>query len=669
MNLNQNNFVFSIISLLVYIFIFSIQINHVYSIFTITQVNYLEPEFIQIYSDKKINLNTSFFYDSSGSNKSEKLYLLKNQNNSKNYIIISNRFSNYFNITKINASIYTNKKNNLGYYGLKNSGENIFIKNIAPINIKSNNNINKTNNLKLNLSLILNKSFSFNINYSLHQNLSSNSFKIAKITIPYKNNNIKFKNNLTYTNVSKKNNTSNINTSFNQNNSVRNNQTNFYFNISTKSNIYFKNNIINYEFKTNIKNITIEYWIEDDQKNIIKKKRNTTKLTSKQLTIKKEYPFKFIIKANIYKNSKIFLSNITKQLFYYTKINISNSINKYSHQNNLNDLNNLNQNFDNINISSYIKILNLNQFYNKTNNYLYFEIYRNSTQKRTINFYLNSKKISTIELEKNSKIKYKLPSYTLNINISQNSSNNYLKITGLDKSLKFNLNYLNNISNNKYNLNLNQEQIKNNTKLKQFFLIQNFTFNKPNLNFTIDSNIQNLTYVCYVLNKKKKVSALFSGYSSNILIKNSFKINQTKINQYKYKNTSKLELKFLCKYKKLQNKNYLYTSRLFNITLNSYNISNLNAIKNNDNNNNNNFSSNNLNLSILTKINLSKSKNDLLFNSIISENRPIQKTNIINSSLKNKLIYKSKSQKYKENSYFFVFIGSIMLLIPMIIIW
>ena len=127
----------------------------------ISEISFIGAEYLEIFSSERINLTHSIFYDDAGIENSNSLFLVQNMNSSI-YLIVGSNFLETYDYSKLNATIYETKKSGLGYYGLKDSGENLFLI------------INST----LNLSWIKEEEFSFFDNQSLNHDLEMQNYFI-----------------------------------------------------------------------------------------------------------------------------------------------------------------------------------------------------------------------------------------------------------------------------------------------------------------------------------------------------------------------------------------------------------------------------------------------------------------------------------------------------------
>lgn len=659
--------------LLFKIIYFFFLVNSVYSNQFISEINFLDNEYLEIYSNQTLNLSNSLLFDTAGINKSNTLELYSKKNSSL-YLIVGDDFLETYNISNLNCSIYKSGKSNLGYRNLKNTGENLsllvnsslnftFIK-LQDYNFNTNQTLNYnyyndsyylSNNSICELpklKIIINQpNYGFEIifeNSIIFEKLkykfktNATNFTIEYWITDYQNNILKSKRNTTNTNTktfTPKLNSSDIliihsNLYINSNITKYINQTIFYYkaplikNISNQSNNCYINiityedlfyqNKLEYRFKVPNKNFTIEYWIEDYQNITIKNKRNTTN-TNKKSYSPKTFSEIFQIKANYYSDNCT--TNTTKLVFFYKKYEEI-SCSEQTSTSRLTES------------KSYIIILNKDDLINQKTNILKYEIYKGDTNKRTIYIYENSKKLHSQELPKFTKIKGQI---ILNLEKEKNS----IKLSGLDLEETFQI--TTNESNTK--------QLSEKEKLD--FQISNISQKNIHINFKIGTLLKNLTGICYINFIRTKISN-----SINLTKTKSLIINQTKLLK---KSTQKsYNLTLVCKYQKQNQKTINYASTKFlyypitNIQTN--NILQLYTITGTQNNKN---------------TALSKSTNSI-FNTLNLPNyleNPITINFTPKEEQKTLENYKSNNQILKENSFFAVFIGISILFLIFLVKW
>ncbi len=646
----------------------------------ISEINFEENEYIEIYSDDFLNLSNFRLYDELGINKSNELKEISLVSDSKYFLIVSENFLSNENISSLNCSIYSNKKSELGYYGLKNNGENITIySNISFSNMS-------TNISNFSLNFIKLEDLNFEVNESLSFNLQNNSYFISEksickgfgifsdtipnssiiLTISNESQNISlinfteepiFENISTeiFENISFDINLSAINTNeLNSTNLInQTNLCNYSFEIITSKEIFTDK--IKYKFKTNSSNFTIEYFISDFGGEILKEKKNTTSLGEKSFSF--DFSEILIIKATLYTENNCIL-NASKIVYGYSDNKRENLTEVKSTEKKLNE-------------TSYISILNKAKIENLSTNILEYEIYRGNTTKRTIYFYHNNKKINSFEVEKYSKISGKIP-------FDKNLGNNSIKILGFEIETEVNF----------YppEINLSQNYInKSDFMFKDYFEFVNFSLNNySRVLFEINSSFD-YDFICYVYFDKTVVSDIlnvsnisnesknnnFSLNLDNLKIKEKLKKTQISLNLNQTE--KELELKLYCKYKKSSLKTYNSLSYFFNFSLDENILDESFEIENEKINQEKLRISSNM--TYLSYFNNSTSSID--FKTLSNfENKKINFNEIqvgvekLNqASNKNLEVYSSKNIFMKENSYFALFLGSILILISLISIW
>lgn len=363
-----------------------------YSQIYISEIDFGDFEFIEIYSNQSLNLTGKKVYDSN-LDKFNQLNLIQ-EKNSPYYLIVGNKFIENSNLSNFNCSVYLTDKSQVSNGGLKSNGENLLI------------GINSS----FNLSYVHKQNFVFSQNESLNYNFSQGLYYVSNKSICGKN----------YNFVKLLKNSSNNNAS----QSVL-----VDFNLEIKDFLVFDR--VYFEFDTNVSNFTIEYWVEDYLGNIVKKKRKTSNLNSKSWS-PKGISNVYVVKGIL--NSKNLSLNISK-MFYY-----------YSNQTYLVEIEE-----DEIKKEkdiSKILIRNKNDLLNEKTTNLKYEIYKGNTLKRTIYFYLNGDKIHSIEVNKYSSLNgnLELKNYLIN-----GKNELLIKGLGLEEDLLFEINniFSKDFSNNK----------------------------------------------------------------------------------------------------------------------------------------------------------------------------------------------------------------------------
>ncbi len=659
----------------------------------ITEINFLNDEFIEIYSNLELDFSRAKFIDSS-IDKIYELELIKKANSSL-YIILGS--DNNYNLSELNCNVVISKSSKLGYYGLKNSGESFSIINLSLANntnlglfnlsyIDNSENIKNSNEFENNWTL----NYDFNINKYYYHNITLGKLNEIQINSLIINNSNEYNN---YNNINEDNsnysyefkfNESFENSSYNKSNLNLDNNFDFeryFFNILFDSIVF--NKTFKFRFNSNLNNSIINYYILNDNGNIIRNKTSES-FGVKYFSPNDMTPQTYIVYANICSKSMDLCLNNKTKIYYFPELNYE--INELSKKSN-------------------ITILNLKDLTSLKSNILELEIYRNLTNKRVINVYLNNKKISSIMPEKDSRIKL-----NIELEYNYNLTENLLIISGLDNEIEliiptkfeeFNSNSINNVSKVDLIRYENKDEI-NEIKSKPSINLYEFNnLNNSEINFIINSTFDELNFETYILNRKTKITDVLSGLIHNGESKFNLKINKSKFDISMLKN-NKSDLKLIFKYKKPNNKYFLYISKSFNQTNNFLNMSNSfknsSKLLNQDNLNNSlnsniykqNYSSKFYNIKNIkdnikdnAHINIENSNYDkgIDFNNIYeyNENPPFSynsprdisyfsSNNLLNYD-ENKIEFKSKSETLKENSTLFISLGSILLLIPMIIFW
>lgn len=582
----------------------------------ITELKFNDDEYIELYSSQTLNLTNASILKLNDT-KSNTIISCQNLNSSPYYLIIGENFANNNNIDNLNCTICITDKSQVAFGGFSKYGENFQI-------FKYNKSIANSN---------FTPSISDNQTHSHNFNNITNKYELALIN-PCKqaiiqNNNIS-------------NNTINIPKI--ENKTINNLSTNICLdNFSINSNIIFEDKI-KFKFETKSNNYSIIYWITDYENITVKPKRTTNNKNTKTFTPKKLSNL-YIINAILNSKNCSYFAN--KTIFFYTPQT------KSDLQNELN---------------SKIIINNLNEIKTRDSLKLEYEIIKGDTTKTAVNFYFDSNKVLTLYMKKNSQIEGKLELTRDNIK--------EIKIEGLGEKVIVKLDKIINKTN------IIKSNSSNNTKVlkipenskpkiqKNYFEIKNISIIYNNLNFTITSNINNLSYICYVLLSRTKVTETIE--NSN-LTKYSLKINNSKIKDKT--NTNNLTLKLLCKYKKSHLKTYSYFSKEFNysiykiITNNTYNTTN-NTIKSSIPKFTNISYSNPISNILesdekLLEITKTKTKNENF-----SENQTTKSTSKLlnkNTSISGNIVFESKNNILKQNSFFFIFAGVVILCIILII--
>ncbi len=410
----------------------------------ISEIDFIDNEFVEIYSNENLNLNDAIFYDDEGEDKANSLTLVQNKN-SPYYLIVGQNFLDAYNYENFDCTIYKTGKTNPGYYGLKSGGEDITLK------------IDNSTSL----SWTKDKDYSFNENETLNYNLNNSSYYIH-LKSPCSN---------TPQTISEQTQEPKLEQKQIQTSS-EDTSCNYQFSILPEKQLFTDK--IQYKFQTNATDFEIEYWIEDYDGNIAKDKTTTKNKNTKSYT-PPEFTQIYILKAKLNVEDCIILAS-NQTTFYSKHIECSQTSDSSSES----------SSDSNIKSSiSYISIINKGELLSGSSNTLLYEIYKGDTAKRAIYIYQNNQKIHTFELEKYTRIKGRLP-------ISEET--NEIKFEGFNLSESITL--------SKSNPSLPENSINSN----QFFSIYNITQNSNKINFFIYSNFENLTATCYIYLNKTKIS-------------------------------------------------------------------------------------------------------------------------------------------------------------------
>ena len=446
--------------LLISFFLFFFPI--VFSQTFISEIDFLNDEFIEIYSDENLNFSQSFFIDES-LNKNHTFNLIQKKN-SNFILLVSDNFLSNNNLDDINSTIYSNRKSTLGYYGLKNSGESFTIIFNESFNLSfiKNSNLYLLDNETLNFNFVTQNFFNYN--------KSIGEFNILQ-------------------DLENDDNQDNDQDDFNCENIL------FNINLLKDKNKAFTEKI-KFDFNSNVDNeFEIEYWIENYNGEIVKEKIKTENKNKKSFSKIYETNL-FLIKANfLYKNCKIYDEILTSfflkknteiennecdyKFEILTKKNISENKIEYKLETNAEDftqiywiedflgniiLNKKNSTNDNWRVytpKNFTKIFNIkgelytkdncqknislyHSFFSKTfleNNsyikifnktkFLEFEIYRGDINKYNLDFFLDDKLFKKIHIkEKFSKYFFKIDKIFL-------EDFSKIKILGLDLEKNF----------------------------------------------------------------------------------------------------------------------------------------------------------------------------------------------------------------------------------------
>lgn len=610
-------------------FVLFIMVNVVYSQTYISEIKFDGDEFVEIYSDKVLNFSGKKVFDDNGFDKFNTLSLIKFVPNSTLYLIGGKNFLESIDIDHFDCNIYVTDKTQVSNGGLKSGGEDLFIE------YGGNNYLNYTHTG--NLGFLENQTLHYdNLTDEYHIKNSSpcileNFSLIDGGNVNQENDSIfgNFSNNISNgSGISNPiGNSSNLTTDiigdFEENASNVGNISNLslcinYFDIKFIDYENITNPIVEgkllYKFDTDVANFNITYWISDYFGNIVKDKKITDNKNKKQFTPKdgSVHVVNGILEDSL--NNCIYYANRTFVFYKENDDEIKTPDTK--------DV------FDN---ESSLFVSNRNEILNDVTNSLKYEIYRGDTRKRVVHFYLNGDKVNSVEvLNKYMKIS---GSFILDFKDGINE----LLIEGLDKTFELEIyrdieEDIQVVVENSFHVDFDSDYYK----LSDLRFLENQVF------FYVDTDLINLTSQCYVLDKKTKVSLVLNINSSGIY---HLEINGSQVDK------GVDELKLTCKYKKSELKSYNYESKLF-----EYKAPLISTGKKSP---------------IVKLANISNdfktSESDEMVLLDIKEN--LKPALNFNSTKESDVIHVSKGVKLKENSYFPVFIGSMMVLTMMILKW
>lgn len=397
-----------------------------------------------------------------------------------------------------------------------------------------------------------------------------------------------------------------------ENSSEESSCTDYNFDVIIKEKIVLDK--VEFKFDTNYSlgdNYSLKYWIENFDGTVVKNPRNSTSLSWKSYSPKGATQILRVF-GELYTNECIFNSS-SYVYFYsdYVKTVTKSSSSKSSSSSD-----------EDMPANAYVKLLNIDSVLNLSTDYLKYEIYRGKSRKSVVNFYFNSKVILNVKLGAYEKLSGKV--------YVDMSDKKYIKVIGLDFDERYNF--------SKLDVKTSEDVLKDekNTKLidksKQFYVIGDIEQYEDKVLFNIDTNYVALDSVCYVSRVRTKVSNLIYNLTGNV----SLDLKVDKLSDYE-------NLKLTCKYKKSGLKSYNYESAEFNfskdyvVELVEKSISSFNSIKG------------------------------------VSGNLIKKKTNFIDVKSMypefGEVIYFDRNVDFIDTSIFFVFIGIILFIIPLLVVW
>jgi hypothetical protein len=369
---------------------------------------------------------------------------------------------------------------------------------------------------------------------------------------------------------------------------------------------------VEFKFNTNYSgdDYLVNYWIEDYSGEIVKDIRNSSSLNWKSYTPKGLTQILQVFGELEFESCSL---NVSEYVYFYSSdVESKSSVSKSKISSTK-----VQESLD-LPSDSYVKLLNLDLVLNFSNDFLEYELYRGESRKSVVNFYLNSKNILKLRLDDFENI-----SGRVFIDVE---NYDYLRVVGLDYDEKFNFSILN------LNSSLNSEKnIKLSKTSKQFFSVGGISQNKDKINVNVSSNIVDLENICYVSKVRTVVSNLVNNVTGNLSI-NLLKLDKISDGD---------NLKLLCKYRKVGLKTWSYESKEF-IYSKSYILD---------------FVNNSIEL-------YSNYKN---FDEKLVENKVVDVSSF--SPVSGKVVYSNKNINFLETSSFFVLVGLMVLMIPMLILW
>ena len=260
------------------IFFFNIVIS-TFSVLYISEINFIDNEYMELYSNETLNLSDFNIYDDNGFEKHNSLELLS-QKNSSFILIAGSNFYETYDYSKLNCTLYKTSGTQLSNGGLKSQGEGINL---------SNNNTNFFWKKIKDYEFIQNTSLHFHNNSEFISNQSICS--LSKVLV--NQDNVIIQNQTNNTDISQ---ISSCNNSFSI--SIKQRE------ITQKAEFDF---IIE-----NKDNFSIQYWVEDYEGNSIKNKIITQNVNTKSYTPIKTSPL--LIKAEMFQKNCSYIDE--KEFFF-----------------------------------------------------------------------------------------------------------------------------------------------------------------------------------------------------------------------------------------------------------------------------------------------------------------------------------------------------------------
>lgn len=466
----------------------------------ISEINFIDEEYIEIISNGSINFSNYLVFDENGKNNT--ISLVQNNNASMTIIAGSSFYQAYSNLSS-SCNYYQTSGSQLSNGGLKSSGESLSLSSNT-----SNFSWNKTEDLFFNQgeSLHFSNSSSFISNKSI---CSKSSLAIDLVNTTNPNN---------QTNQNNQNNISNSTT----NQSLCGNS--LIINLK-KREITQK---IEFDFDVNYEeNISIKYWVENYEQEVLKNPLTTRNTNIKSYTPTKTSPI--IIKAELSQNNCTYVNE--SETFFY----------KFEEEPDEIEAEELEKNQEK---ESQLLITSREII----NNYmkLSIELYRGDTAKRVLNIFVNSKKQSSIEIP----TKYSKVKTTLMIPLEQGENSIVLQGIELDQEL-----------NHVFDEELHEQQVLDELDKITFPDLKffNISIDKKTIRRPFFSSGK-ILISCTVYRNKTKISNTF-----DLEIESGFHIIENILDETKLiQNIT--ELKQTCKFKKGHRTTFQYETSYFNVT-------------------------------------------------------------------------------------------------------
>jgi len=550
----------------------------------ISEIKFVGDEFVEIYSDDFLNFSNEVVIDESLHNNS--LSLFKFIENSSYYLIVGKNFIKNTDLgvlNSLNCSVYVSDKSQVSNGGLKSHGEDFSI-----------------GNFSFDLSDF--NEYDFNDGESL--NLVNDSWKVLSESVcgfPV------FDLNNFYEEVPK------------ENLSSFSSCGNYSFLVLLKDDVVIDK--FSFKFISDYKgDFNVSYWVEDFNGNVVKSVKNSLNFNWKYFSPKKSSAL-YYFKANLsFGNCSIL--NFTRGFFHSDYVEYKSS--KYKSLKSKVDVKGVGgEKYSSLN--SYVKLLNVDEILNYSSDILEYEIYRGDDRKSVVNFFVGSKNVLKLKVDKFVNISGKVKLFV--------DGYDYLKVLGLGYDDKYNFSIVN-ISNEK-----NVKLIKD---IKQFFEILNLRQVENEILFNVRTNIDSFESVCYVNLVRTKVSNSLINLVGNL----SLGINISKLDDL---NSS---LKLVCKFRRVGLKSWNYESIKFNFSK-SYILEKLNSSVEI-------FSlfSNSLNV-LEKKVDVDK---------VNEEKLSLEVFEILNENLSAN-VYEAKNYNFIDNSVDFIISGFGLVLIFFLIVW